>query len=396
MSRTRLLPALVLGLVSVVVPAGPARAAEPVDLFISAAADSPDPVFANSTVSYDVSVGNRGPGTATGTVVTASLPAGVSFRPVDWDDRCSATSTLITCDLGTLPASGMASPLIIQVTPTQAGTLSMTFTVSAAEHDAHPSDNVRTATTTVTTPTEADVALTLKGPYEPVRAGAQFAVTAEMSNSGPAPATGVTARLRVPAGLSLDASCVPDGPDSICTLGPTQLPAPAGSAALIRATASAPGSYTISGSISADQPDPQPANNNGSTSFTVLPAADLAVSISESADPSLPGRPLTYTVTVANHGPSPSTAHLTDEWSTTVAGGLALVAVVPSQGGCGTPTAGRVECDLGVLAAGATATVAVSLRPQGVGTVTNQARVTGSEYDGVPTNDTATETTAVK
>lgn len=128
----------------------------------------------------------------------------------------------------------------------------------------------------------------------------------------------------------------------------------------------------------------------------MLPAADLAVTVGESNDPSLPGRPLTYTLTVTNHGPSPSAAHLTDEWSATVAGGVTLLAVEPSQGGCASTTAGRVECDLGVLAGGATATVAVSLRPQGVGAVTTEARVTGTEYDGDPTNDTATETTAVR
>ncbi|PWU50197.1 hypothetical protein DLJ46_07655 [Micromonospora globispora] len=396
LARTRLLSALLLGLVSVVVPTGAARAAAPVDLFVSDVSDSPDPVFAGSTVSYTVQVGNRGPGTATGTLLTAPLPARASFQGSN-DDRCSATSTLITCDLGTLGAPGMVSPLIIEVRPTEAGTLSLTFTVSSTEPDTNPSDNSRTATTTVTTPTEADVALQLGAQYNPIHAGTQFLISAGMFNSGPATATNVTARLRMPAGLSVTsgAACVPDGTDSVCTVGPTELPAPAGSTALLWVTASAPGDFTISGSVTADQPDPQPANNSSSVSFTVLPAADLAVTVSESSDPSLPGRALTYTLTVTNHGPSPSAAHLTDAWSATVAGGVTLLSVEPSQGGCGSTIAGRVECDLGVLASGATATVAVSLRPQGVGTVTTEARVTGTEYDGDPTNNTATETTAV-
>ncbi|WP_446218551.1 hypothetical protein [Micromonospora sp. IBHARD004] len=396
-ARTRLLPALLLGLVSFVVPAAPAHAAERVDLFVSDVSDSPDPVLAGSNVSYTVAVGNRGPGTATGTRLTAPLPAGVSFRPLDWDDRCGATTTLVTCDLATLGASGMVSPLIIQVTPTVAGTLSMTFTVSAAEPDRDPSDNARTATTTVTAPTEADVALQLNGPYGPVHAGTLFFISATMSNAGPATATGVTARLRIPAGLSIhsSASCVPDGADPVCTLGPTELPPSTGAVAPIGVTASAPGTWTISGLISADQPDPQPTNNAAAVTVTVLPAADLAVTIGESADPTPPGRPLTYTLTVTNHGPSPSAAHLVHEWSTTVPGGLTLLSVDASQGGCGSPGAGQVECDLGTLAGGASATVAVDLRPHGPGTVTNQARVTGSEYDPDRTNDVAGETTVV-
>ncbi|SCL20017.1 conserved repeat domain-containing protein [Micromonospora rhizosphaerae] len=396
-ARTRLLSALLLGLVSVVIPAGPARAADPVDLFISDVSDRPDPVFAGSTVSYFVSVGNRGPGTATGVLLTAPLPVGVSFQSSGGDDRCSATSTAVTCDLGTMGAPGVTSPLIIQVTPTEAGTLSLTFTVSSDEPDADPSDNTRTATTTVTTPTEADVALQLNASAGPTYAGTQFFISAGAFNSGPAPATGVTARLLLPAGLSVlfGAACVPDRVGSVCTVGPMELPSPGGSIALIALTASAPGAYTISGSVTADQPDPQPANNSGAVTITALPAADLAVTVSESADPAVPGRPLTYTLTVTNRGPSPSVVHLTDEWSGTVAGGLKLLSLEPSQGGCGSPTAGRVECDLGTLASGATATVAVSLRPQGVGTVTNQVRVTGTEYDGEPTNNAASETTAV-
>ena len=184
LARTRLLSALLLGLVSVVVPGRPARAAAPVDLFISDVSDSPDPVFAGSTVSYTVQVGNRGPGTATSTLLTAPLPAGASFQGSN-DDRCSATSTLITCDLGTLGAPGMASPVIIQVRPTEAGTLSLTFTVSSAEPDANPSDNSRTATTTVTTPTEADVALRLSAQYNPIYAGTQFLICSTRARPPP-------------------------------------------------------------------------------------------------------------------------------------------------------------------------------------------------------------------
>jgi uncharacterized repeat protein (TIGR01451 family) len=398
--RTGVLSALLLGLVPVLVlPAGPAQAADPVDLFIDNLYDYPDPANAYGTVSYNMSVGNRGPGTATSVSLTTQLPPGVSFQRSTWDDRCSATLTTVTCSLSILPANGMAPPLIIEVRPTTAGPMSLTFTVTATEPDSNPADNSRTETTMVIMPTDADVALDLGSVFAPVYAGEPFFISAGVFNYGPAPATGATAVLRLPAGLSVlsGASCVPDEAGSVCTVGPMDLPPPGGGFAIIRVLASAPGTYTISGSATADQPDPQPANNTDSVTFTVAPGADVAVAVAESADPTGPGQPLIYMVTVTNNGPSPaSDVSLTDEWSTTVPGGLALLSVETSQGQCTTTAPATIDCDLGVLASGAVGTVTIRLRPRGRGSVTNEARVTAAEHDWDPTNNIATATTAIR
>ena len=200
--RIVILPALLLlGVVPMlVVPATAAQATEPVDVFIADIEDHPDPVDAYATVDYSIVVGNRGPGAASAVTLTAPLPAGVSFQPSTWDDRCTATPTTVTCDLSALPANGMASPLVISVRPTTAGLLSLTFTASTAEPDADLSDNTRTVTTTVTMPTDADVALDFSAGAGPRYAGEPFFISAAVSNSGPAPATGATAVLRLPPG----------------------------------------------------------------------------------------------------------------------------------------------------------------------------------------------------
>ena len=162
-------------------------------------------------------------------------------------------------------------------------------------------------------------------------------------------------------------------------------------------SASVAGNHTISGSVTADQPDPQPANNVDSVTFTVMPGADVAVTLAESADPTDPGKALAYTATVTNHGPSPASAvRLTDEWSATVSGGVQLLTAGASQGQCTLTAAERIDCDLGELASGATATVTVRLRPRGVGSVTNHTQVTATEHDRDPTNNLATETTSVR
>jgi hypothetical protein len=378
-----------------VVPAGAAHAADPVDLFINVD-DLSDPVDAYTPVAYSVAVGNRGPGTATSVTVTAQLPAGVSFVS-SRDIACSATGTLLTCDLSTVYPN--AIPLfIVELRPTLPGPTSLTFTVSAAERDIHRADNSQTVTTEVL-PLMADVVLDLGGPgREQLYAGQPFFFQAGVGNLGPAPATNATAVLRIPAGVSVasSASCVPDAAGS-CRIGPMDLPAPSGALALLEMLVPAAGTYTISGSATADEPDPDLTNNTGSVTFTVAAAADLSVAIAESADPTPRNKPLSYAVTVTNNGPSPASGViLTDEWSSTDLRELALLSATASQGQCTITAAARVDCALGELASGAAATVTLQMRPRGVGSVSNQAQATAIEYDPNPANNAATETTAIR
>ena len=262
-----------------------------------------------------------------------------------------------------------------------------------------PADAYATADD-VQTETDADISLEIDPGFGLKYAGEPFVIAVKVFNAGPAPVTGATAVLRLPAGLAVVSagfSCVPDGTGSVCTIGPMSLPPAAGSTALVLLEASAAGDYPITGSVTADQPDPQPANNADSAVVTVLPSADLAVTIAESADPSRPGKAFTYTVTVTNDGPSPASAvRLTDGWSAAVSGGVELLSVAATQGRCVAVAASRIECDLGELAAGATAIVTVQLRPRGVGSVSDEARVTATEHDGDPADNLATETTTVR
>jgi hypothetical protein len=108
------------------------------------------------------------------------------------------------------------------------------------------------------------------------------------------------------------------------------------------------------------------------------------------------GQPLTYTVTVNNHGPSPASAvSLVDTWTAATRGSADLISVVVSQGGCLTVTRNRVECQLGSLASGASATLTVRLRPRGTGLVTDQASASAAEPDPDSANNSDQETTTV-
>jgi uncharacterized repeat protein (TIGR01451 family) len=387
-----------MGLVATLtVPASASTAAQvaaPVDVFIGDILDQPDPARLATPVSYSVPVGNSGPGTLTAATVTVQLPSGVVFEPSLSSGACGAAGAVVTCAVSTLPP-GSGGVFEVAITPGVAGVLSLTFTASAAQTDRDLSNNSQTELTTVVA--EADVRLQLSSSAVPLYAGQPFFVSAAVFNSGPAPATNVPAVLRFPAGLSVlsGASCVPDGPESVCSFMVAQLPSGAGSVALIAVVGSAAGDHTITGAVTADEFDPQPGNNTASVTVSLMVAADLEVAISESADPSGAGRALTYAVTVTNRGPSPaSVVTLTDEWSAVVVGGAKLLSVNTSQGTCSV-SLGRIECALGAVPSGGIATVTIRLRPLGPGSVSTTAAVTAEEHDPDTTNNTATESTLI-
>jgi uncharacterized repeat protein (TIGR01451 family) len=105
-------------------------------------------------------------------------------------------------------------------------------------------------------------------------------------------------------------------------------------------------------------------------------------------------KPLIYTITVANGGPSAATGVTVTD---TLPAGVTFVSATPSQGSC-TGT-GTVSCNLGTLARAATATVNIGVKPTKTNrrmTITNRATVAGTEFDPNTANNTATAVTTIR
>jgi uncharacterized repeat protein (TIGR01451 family) len=122
--------------------------------------------------------------------------------------------------------------------------------------------------------------------------------------------------------------------------------------------------------------------------FEVIFTADLGVTATVSPDPATAGDRLTYVLTVTNHGPFDTSAHVVDALPPE----LVEVSATPSSGVC---SSAPVSCDFGTLASGASATVTVVAATTAAGRVTNAAVASGSRPDPNAANDRASVTSTV-
>ena len=127
------------------------------------------------------------------------------------------------------------------------------------------------------------------------------------------------------------------------------------------------------------------------------PAADLAVSKTDSPDPVSVRATLTYAVTVQNLGPGTAGGTvLTDQ----LPADAVFVSATPSQGSCTRSGKGsrdgELTCALGTINAFGSATVTIVVTPSRAGaTLTNTATARGNTPDPDMANNTATTTTTV-
>jgi uncharacterized repeat protein (TIGR01451 family) len=341
---------------------------------------SPSPAGIGNNLTYTLTVTNNGPSPGTGVTLTDTVPTGVTFvSATPTQGTCTAA---VSCNLGTLANAAKATVTIV-VTPTAAGTVTNAASVAANETDPVPGNNTATVSTPVTA--SADLALTETVAPNPVLlGGSNLTYSLTITNNGPSPATNVVLTDTLPAGATLIGATPSQGtctsPLATCAIG--NLASGASATVLVVLKPNATGTVTNSATVTANENDPNPANNSASASATVNPAADL--SLTEIATPQTvtAGNNVTFSFTVTNSGPSTATGVTLMD---TLPAGLALVSATPSQGTCAT----AVNCNLGTVANGATATVNIVAKALAVGNFNNTGNVLANESDPFPSNNTA-------
>jgi uncharacterized repeat protein (TIGR01451 family) len=131
-------------------------------------------------------------------------------------------------------------------------------------------------------------------------------------------------------------------------------------------------------------------DTNGSTSefsecVKIIPvnSVNLAVTISESADPVALTSNLVYSVTVQNSGPTNATGVVVTD---RLPAGVTFVSATAAQGSC-SQAAGVVTCNLGNVARGGFTTATITVRPTTYGLVSNYVSVASTEFDHTPENN---------
>jgi uncharacterized repeat protein (TIGR01451 family) len=248
---------------------------------------------------------------------------------------------------------------------------------------------------------EADLGVAKTDGQATAAPGEVLTYTITVSNAGPDAAIGASVTDPFPAELlgpawiciaSAGSTCTASGAGNIndtvnVALGGTLTYTVTGTVSPV-----ASGRLTNTATVTPPGSDPNAGNNSATDVDLVVPSADLSIVKTDSADPVVQNDPLSYTVTIANNGPSDATGVTVTD---TLPAGVRFVSSIPGPPTC-TQAGGTLTCDLGALAAGANTTVSIDTIVNAiVGILVNTASVSASEPDPDPRNNTASEGTAV-
>jgi hypothetical protein len=231
----------------------------------------------------------------------------------------------------------------------------------------------------------SDLTLTVNASQTTVRAGTGFDYVWVVHNSGPDAANNVVVTTDV-SGAGVSPSCT----------GGCVIPnIPAGEIRGIGQHVTFPasaGSVTMTGSVSSDSSDPNPADNRTTATLTVSTDPDVRLFLLLQRDRLDLGVPFSLFISFENL--SNSSAHdldVTIDFRTDVG-----VASLPA--GCGAPSAGRITCHLDELAANANTSLPTwrldltAPKTYGDGSFVVNGSVTEREHDFDPSSNTATAT----
>ncbi len=348
---------------------------------------NPNPVPVGQPVTITAVITNNGPDAATNVTWDAqfALQGFSNFSLSASQGGCTGdVSTPLQCLLATLAANASATITVV-ATPTQVVmppnfnsiSVGLAANVAATEPDPNPANNSSSFTFGVRQ-LSADVSVGLAVPTSPVAVGQRATIIVNVMNLGPDAASNVTldAQIDLQGFTNLtftvgQAGCTGDVNTPLqCLFG--TLPPQASRTVIIEATptvAAFPSNFQTKSvgahvQVSASEPDPDTTNNRADAGFGIRRlVADVALfggSISPLIVPV--GQQVTISASIINNGPDPAT-NVTFSGLDYIMANFNVSSATSTQGSCAPITTSPLQCDLGTLALGQTATVTVVATP---------------------------------
>ncbi|MCC7127074.1 MAG: DUF11 domain-containing protein, partial [Acidobacteria bacterium] len=353
-----------------------------VEVLIAASTMSPG---VGADFDYIITVRNLGPSDVTGTIISALLPAGTTYRA-----HAASVGTYVTgTSVWTIPAlvaGGGSATLTLTVRADQAGPLAGTARRTGGAQPDPGSANDESTVTPVAVAL-ADVSLIATGPAQ-VLAGSTIQYTLTVRNGGPGVATSVVVANPTPANLtfvSTAGACTTTFPCALGTLAPNEE-----RVITVRFTVNLVPNGTLvqnTATVTASTPDNNTGNNASTANTTVDTRVDVAMTTSVVPSQARVGEPVTFTMTATNHGPNPASGLVATD---ALPAGLEFVSATPSAGSYD-PLTGRWT--IGTLPVGDTVTLTIVATVSLPGAITNSiVRTSQNEPDGDSSNDSASAT----
>ena len=373
---------------------------------------APPTAIAGTTFDYVVTLSNTaGPDAAIDASFSDTLPTGISFVSLTQNTGPAANcggGPIVACTVPVLNVGQSAQfTITVQAAPTIANGTVVSNTATATSSSADPNSNNNTSSANTTINAQADVGVLKTGPATAVN-GNDVTYTVTVTNNGPSNAANVVMLEANPPNATFVSATQNSGPTFTCNTNGTTGATTCSIATLAPNT---PAVFTIvihlpsgggitsmgnSADVSTSTTDPNSNNNQSTVSTIVSSQADVSVMKSAPAAVAA-GSNLTYTITVANAGPSDA-ANVT--MSDTLPAGTTFVSESQTSGPTFTCTTGAtVTCSIASLPAGLSAAfnITVNIPPATpTGTVIANTATSGSSTpDTAPNNNTSQVSTTV-
>ena len=357
--------------------------------------NSVDKTTANvgDTVTYTINITNTGSINATDLMVTDDWPVGITYVSSSADKGSYDNSSTIWT-VGNLNTGASAKLTITATVAKRAGVTILDNMVRVSKVDQTDNEMPKQTANASFTVQSADLTITNTVDNAAPNQQGNINYTINLTNNGPADATGVVVYDALPQGVTYVSSNTNQGSYDSKSGNWTVGNVANGASAKLTVTASVDngtGALEIDNLVVmayADQPDSN-LNNNDATAVLKVNGSDLALSNGEDNTSPSVGATVTFTVTLTNNGPLDDTGIIVTD---IVPAGLTYLSSVADQG---TYNAATGIWNIGSVANGATATLTLKVTVNtGTATqkITSTAKITHSDQPDGDTSDNISAT----